>query len=73
MSVHEAMRELEAQLKDEGTRIVLKTGWFWNLLHWLVCIVTFGANRTFRDEYVTTIGPWIGVPKDWDSRSAYEG
>lgn len=42
--------------------VVAKRGWFWTALHWLVVIVTFGRNRRFATDYVTTIGRWIAVP-----------
>jgi hypothetical protein len=43
-------------------KIVEKRGWFWNLLHYVVMVVTLGGNRKFRSQYVTTLGPWIAVP-----------
>lgn len=49
-----------------SARIVEKRGWFWTALHWLVLLVTIGRNRTFLTGYLTTIGPWIGVPVGWD-------
>lgn len=53
-------------------RLVEKKGWFWNSLHWLVFVLTFGGNRNFRDAYITTVGPIIAVPTGWDGRaSAY--
>lgn len=47
-------------------RIVVKRGWFWTMLHWCVCIVTFGRNRRFLTNYWTTIGPIIAIPLNWD-------
>lgn len=43
-------------------KIVEKRGWFWVGLHWLVVVVTFGRNRRFLTDYLTTIGPIVGVP-----------
>jgi hypothetical protein len=57
-----------ANLKAAGGKIVIKEGWFWKTLHYIVMIVTFGGNRNFLEGYYTTIGPWVGVPKDWESR-----
>ena len=48
--------------------IVEKRGWFWTTLAWLVRLVTFGGNRTFLTQYLTTIGPVIGVPVGWDPK-----
>ena len=45
-------------------KIIYKIGLFWTILHYIVMIVTFGANKQFRN-YITTIGPWIGSPADW--------
>lgn len=46
--------------------ITHKTGLFWRVLNVLVIIVTFGRNRTFLTNYVTTIGPWIAFPIGWN-------
>lgn len=43
-------------------KIVEKRGWFWIGLHWLVVVFTFGQNRKFLTNYLTTIGPLVGVP-----------
>lgn len=43
-------------------KIVEKRGWFWVGLHWLVVVATFGRNRKFLTDYLTTIGPIVGVP-----------
>ena len=71
--------ELEKQLvitrinvEEAGGKIVVKRGWFWKALHWIVFAVTLGQNRRFLTDYYTTIGPWIGVPEGWESR-AIEG
>lgn len=47
-------------------RVVVKRGWFWVSLHYIVLAVTFGTNRRFLTDYLTTIGPWIGVPEGYD-------
>jgi hypothetical protein len=53
-------------------KIVEKRGWFWNALHWAVYVLTFGGNKSFRDSYITTVGPIIAVPVGWDAKaSAY--
>jgi hypothetical protein len=61
---------LLAQLEGEGVRVVVKAGWFWSTLHYLVLVVTFGGNREFLKRYYTTIGPVIGVPQGWETTSA---
>jgi hypothetical protein len=63
----DAFNAITAQLRSEGVRVVDKTGWFWNFLHYAVLVITFGGNRRFR-EYYTTIGPVIGVPLGWEKR-----
>ena len=65
-----ALDQLLSELEAAGVRIVVKRGWFWDALHYLVLVVTFGGNRTFLNQYYTTIGPWIGVPQGWDHQSA---
>jgi hypothetical protein len=55
-------KDLKKQLDAQGVRVVEKAGWFWNTLHWCVIIFTFGANRRFRDGFVTTLGATIAVP-----------
>lgn len=47
-------------------RIVEKRGWFWNMLAFVVRVLTLGRNRTFLTDYLTTIGNVIGVPVGWD-------
>lgn len=66
-TAQDAFDAITAELHREGIRVVEKTGWFWNAMHYLVLIVTFGGNRRFR-EYYTTIGPVIGVPVGWEKR-----
>lgn len=63
----QAGADLEAFLKEppEGAKVIEKEGWFWNLLHYLVMIFTFGGNKVFKESYITTIGPWIAVPAGW--------
>lgn len=46
--------------------LVIKSGWFWQLLAGIVRAVTFGRNTSFLSGYATTIGPWIAVPTSWD-------
>lgn len=68
MNQAEILSKSIERLEAAGGKIVIKEGWFWKLLHYLVIIFTFGGNRNFLDGYYTTIGPWVGVPKDWESR-----
>jgi len=66
-TAQDAFNAITEKLEQEGVRVVDKTGWFWNAMHYLVMLVTFGGNRRFR-EYYTTIGPVIGVPLGWEKR-----
>lgn len=52
-----------------GARVIEKKGWFWGILHYLVIIFTFGGNRRFKTDYITTIGRWIAVPSNWTAFS----
>jgi hypothetical protein len=58
------------KIREAKGKIVNKRGWFWVALHYIVMVVTFGGNRNFLEGYYTTIGPWVGVPKNWEKRSA---
>jgi hypothetical protein len=58
------------EIREAGGGITVKKGWFWVTLHYIVMVVTFGGNRNFRKGYYTTIGPIVGVPEDWEKRSA---
>lgn len=63
------MRTLESTLEKvelQGARIVVKSGWCWRALDRLVRIASLGRNKTFLTDYFTTIGPWIGVPAQWE-------
>lgn len=53
-------------IAEAGGKIIIKRGWFWKSLHWIVFVVTLGGNRKFLTDYYTTIGPWVGVPEDWE-------
>lgn len=57
--------EAQKLLEKNKARIVIKEGWFWNCLHYIVMIITFGGNKSFKTRFVTTIGPMIGVPNHW--------
>jgi hypothetical protein len=68
MTAQEAYTQLLATANAQGVKVVLKTSsWFWKALGWLVMVVTFGSNKTFMTEYITTIGKTIAVPADWDT------
>ena len=58
--------EMKFLLERHGARLVKKRGWFWNTLHWIVAIITFGGNRSFKTGFVTTLGPIIAVPEEWN-------
>ncbi|MBX3246529.1 MAG: hypothetical protein KF901_05040 [Myxococcales bacterium] len=40
------------------------------LVHRALLVVTFGAQRRYLDDYVTTIGQTLYLPRGWDTRSA---
>jgi hypothetical protein len=54
---------------DPAVRLVVKEGWFWTALAWILCIVTFGGirPRSFLRDYATTIGPIQAYPRAWTS------
>lgn len=58
-----------AEIESLGGKIVVKNGWFWKALHWIVYAITFGKNKTFIDGYYTTLAHIVGVPLDWEERS----
>ena len=60
MNPERALQDLLRDLEHENIRIIDKTGFFWELVHYLVCIITFGGNKRFRN-YCNTFGRWIGV------------
>lgn len=66
-------KDIQKKLDQYGAKIVFKTGWFWTALHYLVLIFTFGGNRRFKDGFITTLGPIIGVPESWDGQRLTEG
>lgn len=51
----------------EGVRVVVKEGPFWEALGWIIYVLSFGRNRGFVTDYLTTIGPVIGIPRSWGS------
>jgi hypothetical protein len=58
---------LTQQLKDAGVSVVYKEdGWMWKAIAWIVMVVTFGKNKTFMTDFITTVGSKIGVPRAWD-------
>jgi hypothetical protein len=54
-------RELRILHKDEC--------WHQRAIHHLLRAVTFGGQRRYLQDYVTTIGRTIYVPPDWERRS----
>jgi len=57
--------------KNKGVYIEEKTGWFWNTIAWMLCIVTFGFYKRdkFLKEFATTIGTKVGFPPEWTYKS----
>lgn len=69
MNVKEDLDKLLANL-PHNAKIVIKGGWFWNSLAFIVKIITLGKNSNFGKEYITTIGRIIAVPVSiWDERN----
>lgn len=70
MHTDEKMAELVKQLDELGVRIVGKRAvWHQRAAHWLLVALTFGGQRRYLDDYVTTIGRTIYVNDGWDQRS----
>jgi hypothetical protein len=57
---HDLAGELHIVQKDEC--------WHQRAIHHLLRMVTFGAQRRYLQDYVTTIGRTIYVPADWEHR-----
>ncbi len=66
MKTEKVLEDAIAHMKSHGGRIVEKKGFFWNFLHYVIMVLTLGRNRSFLKGYYTTIGPWVGVPTNWD-------
>jgi hypothetical protein len=43
--------------------------WHQRAIHYLLCVATFGAQRRYLQDYVTTLGQSIYVTPDWERRS----
>ena len=64
MDLHARYEELAATV-----RIVRKRGvWHQRAIHHLLRVVTFGAQSSYVDRYVTTLWHTIYVTDDWDAR-----
>jgi len=52
---------------DPACRLVVKEGWFWTALAYLLMVITFGGVRAgdFLNNYATTIGPIQAYPRAW--------
>ena len=70
MTPEEDLAQITSSMEEYGCKIVQKEGWFWSLLAFIVMVVTFGVNRRFKEGYITTIGPWIGVNKNYANTPA---
>jgi hypothetical protein len=57
----ELVKDLRIFRKDEI--------WHQRAIHYLLCVATFGAQRRYLQDYVTTLGQSIYVTPDWDRRS----
>src|SRR5688572_24111951 len=68
-AVMDAKLEVDQMMKDlyaKGVKVVYKEGRWWSFLNWLVTVLSFGQNRSFKN-YVTTIWKTIAVPREsWD-------
>jgi hypothetical protein len=56
---------------DVSMRLFVKDFWFWQVVGWLLSIISFGLfnRRVFLADYGTTIGPWVFIPRGWGSIS----
>ncbi len=64
-------RTLVAELEAEGVRLLPKDRvWHQRVIDVLLTIVTLGAQGSFLDRYVTTIGRTIYLTPNWASRTA---
>jgi hypothetical protein len=64
------LEELVSEMKTEfpDFSIVKKSdSKFMKLLGTLLTIITFGSNRSFMTDFITTIGRTVYVPPAWDS------
>ena len=54
-----------ATKQDRAARVVVKEGWFWHVLGWILHAITFGrmSHRTFMERYATTLGPIQAHPR----------
>jgi hypothetical protein len=70
MNVEAAYALLLSELRAEGVRIVDKGRvWHQKAIHLLLAAVTFGAQRRYLQDYVTTVGRTIYVTPDWPTRA----
>lgn len=52
--------------RPSGAIVLVKSGWFWTALHYIVMAITFGGNRRFLTGYWTTLGRYIAAPVGTD-------
>lgn len=66
--------QLQATKLDRHAKLVVKQGWFWTTVAWLLFIVTFGAfnRQAFLDRFATTIGPYIAIPASWSAEAVQD-
>lgn len=72
MTHAEELIDVLERITEAGGRVVVKRGALWKALHWAVLICTLGRNRDFLEGYYTTIGPIVGVPIGWETRSTIQ-
>ena len=69
MNLAQKYAALVEELRDDGVTLVDKSRiWHQRAIHYLLCAATFGAQRSYLDAYVTTIGATIYLTPDWNER-----
>lgn len=66
--------QLQATALDRHAKLIVKQGWFWSAVSWLLYIFTFGSSnrQAFRGRFATTIGPYIAVPPSWSAEAVQD-
>jgi hypothetical protein len=73
VDLERAYAELLGELSADGVHLVRKDRvWHQRVIHHLLRVVTFGAQRQYLDSYVTTIGRAIYVTANWERRALVE-
>ena len=63
ISEHRACK-LRVTSKDQELK------WLWKAIHWILFVISFGKQKTFYDEYTTTVGNTIYYQAGWRRETA---